>query len=150
MEPPMATTREVSYLPSWASAGASAADIAAPIAAARTRNLIAMELLSSGRGRTREARQVLGDHAAVIALHLPFVPFAEELDDQLIVRAIGFERRDMPVLGGLANRPYLADVIEPQMQVERLVEDIDPRSHRLDRRHGTGVDLDAAVVAHEA
>src|SRR5690606_4434345 len=38
------------------------------IAAARTRNLIAMELLSSGLGRTRNARQVFGDHAPVLVL----------------------------------------------------------------------------------
>ena len=36
------------------------------------------------------------------------------------------------------------------MQVEAIVENVQPRPHRLDGRDGAVVDLDAAAVADEA
>ncbi len=44
--------------------------------------------------------------------------------------AIGLDRGDVPVLGRLAHRPELADVVHPEMQMEGLVEHVDPRPHR--------------------
>src|SRR5690606_109381 len=101
----------------------------------------------SGSAQARNTRQVLGQKAPILPLLLAFMAFAEKLDDQLSVFAIGFKRRDMAVLAWLAHRPCLADMIEPQMQVERLVQNVDPRPHRLDIGNRPGVDLDTAAAA---
>ena len=74
---------------------------------------------------------------------------AEELDDQIAIGPIGFQRRHMPHIRALAHGPDLADVVEPQMQMEGGVHDIDPRPHLLDVHHRAGVNLHASPVGNE-
>src|SRR4051812_27048603 len=96
------------------------------------------------------AWQMLGEEAPVAALVHALMPLAEELDDHLALGIVSFERSDMAVAGRLAHRPQLSDMVGSEVQVEALVEDVEPRAHRFDDLDGAGMDLDAAAIADEA
>src|SRR6478752_4831302 len=158
--PPIEIRRVLSILSSAWAAGEKARNEAASGRAMRPRSMdVVLDeprlwfgiVISFGLRRyAGRLGQAFDDIAPVGAFRGSFVALAEELDDHFAVGAVDLDGGDVAILGRLAHGPGLGDVVLAQMQVEGLVEDVDPRAHRLDVEDRAGVDLDDTVIADKA
>ncbi len=95
-------------------------------------------------------RKVFDERTPRTALVLPLDPLAEELDDEFTVYVERLDGGNMSLVDRLAHRPDFRHKVLSQMEMERLVHDVQPRTHRRDLLDRTGMDLDTAAIADKA